>query len=360
LSRDTPGFEVHAPDSAALTLATTGAARAAAHYSRLFGKAPARFATVLFDTEAQRLAHHDARYRERGLHVQRWRARTIDARKPIVAVPLEPLGIVARVDSTGALRVAGTIPGGPGATAGLRNGDMLTAWNGEPLVYASAPARARALARSLRVGDSVTLSVARAGTTLTVRLRAAELANQMRADMQRLTLGALESSPVSEGFVAHETVHQLVGHHYGTLPAWFNEGIASLVETPSELAAQQEALRRHRDALIPLAELFSSAHPVSGGEIVSEGATSSDGGMLVVRAESDPAAIRRAALFYPQSRAVLEFLLEREGSDAVRRMAEGLRAGKSTSALLAEMRSAPRDLSTFEREWTAWVRARLP
>jgi hypothetical protein len=201
--------------------------------------------------------------------------------------------------------------------------------------------------------------VTRAGARSTATLRAVEPTAALRADLQRLVLAAWETGPVSEAFVAHETVHQLVGHHLGLLPAWFNEGVAALVETPAEFAVQHAALRRHRDDLIPLAELFASAHPAAGGDVVTPGASSGDGGMLVTQTAADPAAARRVVLFYPQSRALLEFLLEREGDDVVRRVADGLRAGRPMTALLADMRHVPRTLPAFEQAWTAWLRARL-
>jgi hypothetical protein len=151
---------------------------------------------------------------------------------------------------------------------------VLAAWNGEALTGATGAARGRALVQALRPGDTTALAVTRAGARSTATLRAVEPTAALRADLQRLVLAAWETSPVTEAFVAHETVHQLVGHHLGLLPAWFNEGVAALVETPAEFAVQHAALRRHRGALIPLAELFASAHPAAGGDVVTPGASS--------------------------------------------------------------------------------------
>ncbi len=100
-----------------------------------------------------------------------------------VAARLEAHGRVARgylglmlqpvrLDAGGhGAMVMGVEAGGPGATAGLRQGDVITAWNGRPVE--SVQALLRALGPD-SVGTTIAVSVHRAGQPLEVRLTVAE------------------------------------------------------------------------------------------------------------------------------------------------------------------------------------------
>jgi S1-C subfamily serine protease len=70
-----------------------------------------------------------------------------------------------------AVRIGAVVPGGPAAAAGLREGDVLVALDGEPL--AGSDALVRCLGRE-RIGRDCALTVLRGGRALTVRLRPAE------------------------------------------------------------------------------------------------------------------------------------------------------------------------------------------
>ena len=76
-----------------------------------------------------------------------------------------------RVGEGAGAMVMGVEAGGPGATAGVQQGDVIVAWNGKPLEGV------RALTRSLgpdSVGTTAELSILRAGTPSTVRLTIGE------------------------------------------------------------------------------------------------------------------------------------------------------------------------------------------
>jgi S1-C subfamily serine protease len=72
-----------------------------------------------------------------------------------------------------AVRIGAVVPGGPAAAAGLREGDVLVALDGEPL--AGSDALVRCLGRE-RIGRDCALTVLRGGRALTVSLRPAERA----------------------------------------------------------------------------------------------------------------------------------------------------------------------------------------
>ncbi len=79
------------------------------------------------------------------------------------------LGVKIGTAPTGGVKVGLVVPGSPAAKAGLQKGDVITAFNGKPLI--DADALSAAVVQS-HVGDSVTLTVDRGGTTkhLTVTL----------------------------------------------------------------------------------------------------------------------------------------------------------------------------------------------
>jgi S1-C subfamily serine protease len=82
---------------------------------------------------------------------------------------LQPIAIEAG-DGSGAI-VMSVDPHGPGATAGIYQGDILVAWNGEPIRHV------QSLLRALgpdSVGQKVTLGLRRAGETRQVPLIIAE------------------------------------------------------------------------------------------------------------------------------------------------------------------------------------------
>ncbi|ACL55516.1 S1C family serine protease [Methylobacterium nodulans] len=90
-------------------------------------------------------------------------------------IPLGYLGLglqaVRREDGSTGLMVMSVEPGGPGAQAGLRQGDMITAWNGQPI---RGLGMLQAALGPGSPGSTVTLAISRGGAPLEVALTIGE------------------------------------------------------------------------------------------------------------------------------------------------------------------------------------------
>jgi len=127
---------------------------------------------------------------------------------------------------------------------------------------------------------------------------------------------------------------------YGSsLPDWFDEGFACLLEGPKMQRAYAATVRRRaaEGSVMALADLFACVHPDSKEETKKEKAAD-------------------RWLFYSQSWSVAAFLAESLGADAFRRIAATLKAGRPFETALGG-KGLPKDLAGFEDAWKAWVRA---
>lgn len=163
--------------------------------------------------------------------------------------------------------------------------------------------------------------------------------------------GASGASPASlESVVAHELVHQISRLRFGSTPPWFNEGFASLCETPEVREVRTGVVHAHLAELIPLPELFRMAHPMT---TALRGAGPSREGEVV--SPPSPEDMERVYLFYGQSMALLEFLREREGDRFIGTFAEALsRTGRAAEGLRLAKR-VPQETAALELEFRKWV-----
>ena len=144
------------------------------------------------------------------------------------------------------------------------------------------------------------------------------------------------------------------GAHRGFsgLPAWYNEGFATLCEPERWKKARRDQIRRDIASAPPLSELLMMAHP--------KGSTSLPVGVSAGTAEARSAQVSgggdaRARLFYAKANSILQFIAEREGARFVGELGNRLIEGVSFADVLKRSRSLPRTLDGFEEEWRAWV-----
>lgn len=125
---------------------------------------------------------------------------------------------------------------------------------------------------------------------------------------------------------------------YGSsLPDWFDEAVACLLEGPRMQKIYAGIVRRRvsDDTAMPLAELLACLHPDS-------------------REESNREKARDRMLFYSQAWSVASFIADRYGPKAFRHVAETLKAGKPFEAALGA-HGLPKQLPEFEEAWKGQV-----
>lgn len=155
----------------------------------------------------------------------------------------------------------------------------------------------------------------------------------------------------------HEVMHALTmaafyrgggagGHGgYGTpLPDWFEEGIAIWGEPEESRLGRIRQARRLPAARQDLAGILAAAHPVAGNATLMAPVP----GAPAPRDESLRA-------FYPQSIAVLSFVLDAGGTAAIRELAVRLVADPGDGAALVGLPGLPPDRGGLEAEWRRWL-----
>jgi hypothetical protein len=151
--------------------------------------------------------------------------------------------------------------------------------------------------------------------------------------------------------------------HYGSalMPDWFDEAVATLCEFPALQANRRARLLDSLDQRIPLAELFTMAHPVAASEreMIERAMKQMGGGakpgMLVLRGEGALLS-NRARMFYAESLTLAQFMIAREGPRFIRTIAEGLALQASMADILRDAEHLPHDPAALEAEWVAWLR----
>ena len=345
LSAARPGFEAYAPRPEELARAVEAAEQASREYRKYFGAEPARFALVLFDDEAQRLAYGDERFRGRGLRPFHWPAQT---RANRAGMAWGELGAFMAEVEGGQIRVVSLYPEGPFAGAELRRGDRLTRVDGTAVTSIRHLAEVR---QALAPGSRVVLGVERDGAPVEVRLTYPE--RSTTPPPREAVMAALASAPMvptSRSTLAHEVGHHLLHLHFGARqpPVWFHEGFASLMEDADSRAQKRAAARAGQ---LPLATLVAMAHPASRGTVIADstGRAPAPGAPVQV-AVAPRAGAPGGAEYYGRSMAVLEWVAERRGPRAVAELARKLAAGMSLHGALAAA-----DIAAVEREWMTWL-----
>ena len=148
-----------------------------------------------------------------------------------------------------------------------------------------------------------------------------------------------------------------------SMPDWFDEAFATLCEYPFLQKRRYAFLEKNMDKTIPFEEFLKMDHPMlsklSGGKQMSK--TDMEkilknlpaGAKITVR-KGDDLVTEKDYMFYSQSLAITDFLVEKKGATIIKQIAEGLLADKN----LAEIISGDSDISKLESDWKTWLKAR--
>lgn len=130
--------------------------------------------------------------------------------------------------------------------------------------------------------------------------------------------------------VSHLILHDFIGEN---IPVWFDEGVAQLQEAAkSEIADRMMSILVERKQTVPLATL-----------------TRWD-----IRGEEDPVKVK---LFYAESLSVIEFLIERYGSQDFGRLCRQMRDGKGFEEALRNVYPTRlKSLTELETQWLKRMR----
>jgi hypothetical protein len=153
-------------------------------------------------------------------------------------------------------------------------------------------------------------------------------------DSKLLESRAIITFKQEEGFLTnvlpHEIGHLILRDFMGfdrSIPLWFDEGVAQLQEAPNEQAHQGMAAIARQGEAIPFALLDR----------------------IDIRREKEPV---KVAIFYAQSRYMLEFLIKNYGQEAFERLCREMKNGQSfETALKAAYAPSIDSLGALEAKW---------
>ncbi len=174
---------------------------------------------------------------------------------------------------------------------------------------------------------------------------------------------------------ASNTTNLKYGHP--EIPDWFDEAIATLSEYPNLKKRRNNFLKENLDKTIPLEEFFEMEHPYFarnkvklGGKKVLSGEEAKEflknnpniiknrsGVAKVTVVQSDKKTSPKDLMFYSQSLAFTEFLVDKKGNSVVKDIANGLMNGKKATEILATIDSRYENLENLENDWKAWVKS---
>jgi hypothetical protein len=155
--------------------------------------------------------------------------------------------------------------------------------------------------------------------------------------------------------------------------AWLHEAVACYHEGERFRTNRLRWIRDHLDDRVPLAQLFEMQNPVKVNPLVEMTARLhgqlAKGEITVAElnqqisayAASHASELANAGVvnmtYYAQSLSVFEFLLEREGVEFIRAMAERLRDGDTMESIIRDTDHFAGGIDALEREWLNWCRA---
>lgn len=154
----------------------------------------------------------------------------------------------------------------------------------------------------------------------------------------------------------HEIGHALTAAHffpdgeftadgYGTpLPDWFEEGLAIWAEPMRHRDRRLAAARALPRDRLDLRAILSGEHPAAR-----------DAAALTARDGAAPPVDDDLWDFYPQSFAVLAFLHDRGGPDAVRELATRFMAGRTDPDTVVGLPGLPDTFEAVEADWSDWI-----
>lgn len=133
--------------------------------------------------------------------------------------------------------------------------------------------------------------------------------------------------------------------YYGTpFPDWLDESVAIWAESPENRRGRAAEFHRLPQRMRELDSILAMRHPASANDTI-----------LAMR-DGAPVPRDEAVLdFYPQSFAVLAFIIETGGPAAVQELAKRLRADPSDTEAIAGLPGLPADFDGVLAAWTRWL-----
>jgi hypothetical protein len=346
-------FEIYAARRADLERASEAVSHARRVFQKYFGKDAPKIALVLYDTPAQAASYDETKFRERGLGLLKWSATSIRSKFGVV----KELGAVAAEspDEGGRPQVLDFYAKEPFAGITLQKNDIILSINDRPVSSVEDFMREM---KAAAIGSNVMVRLKRGGRVTELKfVKSAK--DKPDAAASAAIQNIIQTSgrvPIGKSLIAHEAMHELMREGLSNslnVPAWFNEGLASLAEMPEDLRLRRLRMIEFLDKRVPLNSLFTMMHPATGGQVMQApvgGGTAS--GMPVMVTNNNPAGI----VFYEQSMTLLEFLSKAEGEKFVGRIGESLARGESMEKALKAARKAPADLAQLEAGWMNWLK----
>lgn len=342
-----PDFEIYAPQQIDLKTGTDAVEYARSEFKKYFGKDAPKIAVVLFDAPEQATPFEASKFKERGFGLLKWSAQS----NPPQIAYYNPLGVIITESMKGEAQVLAPYPNGAAGGIDLKAGDVLLAVNGASTGSIKEFAK---LMSAIAVGSPVMLKIKRNDqeTELTFNKPQPDKSNSPDA-LKALADKYAPVRRVEKSTLAHEATHQLIASAFGAakIPAWFDEGFASMMESPENRRQNRQYLLENLDRQIPFAELLTMEHPANSGTVVSSNGAKQGMPVKIVSSGNIDGQI-----FYAESMTLLEFLAETEGSQFIGEVAEELaRNGKLENAL-QRSRKSPKDLNQLETGWKEWLK----
>ena len=132
----------------------------------------------------------------------------------------------------------------------------------------------------------------------------------------------------------------------GTLvrfPAWYRSAVMSVVGDATSLPLAVAYTRENRGSRLTLETMLAVDRPPSADSTLDP----------TRRVDGDDHDRRLSA----QATAFLQFLLDREGSDVLRRLGRGFAAGRTFEQMAVDFKSLPHAVADIDERWLAWLAA---
>ena len=127
-------------------------------------------------------------------------------------------------------------------------------------------------------------------------------------------------------------------------PFWFRAAFLHLLGESGAFERDLELVREKRALWMPLKDLIVMVRPAPGDTLLDPSR----------RSEAD----ETTQLLAAQATTLGRFLVEREGTAVLGRLARGYLANRPIAEMLAETRSGTRTVANLERSWQVWVATR--
>ena len=127
-------------------------------------------------------------------------------------------------------------------------------------------------------------------------------------------------------------------------PAWYRAAVMHLVGEAGAFENDLVFIREKRQQWWPFRDLVTLVRPAAADSLFDPS----------MRSEADDA----SRIFAAQASALARYLSEREGASIIGRIGRGYLTGRSFNDMMAEFKSAPRNVAELERRWRIWIDTR--